>query len=96
MLALAFPILCLMSSVLVLLFCLHKVKGLFITNAFTVSREVENGEGASFVFNTYVWDTKESAFKRYQKLVGAVELRKEFCHNRFERLLEESRNQQGA
>lgn len=96
MFALAFPMLCMAATLLVLLFCAHKVKALFVANTYSISREVENGEGASIVFNTYVWDTPQSAFNRYQRLVKAVELRKEFCHNRFERLLEENRNSQGA
>lgn len=91
MLALAFPVLCLSASLLVLLFCLHKIKALFITNTYSISREVEHGEGASVVFNTYIWDSPEMAFKRYQKLVSAVEMRKEFCHNRFERILAENK-----
>lgn len=91
MFALAFPILCLCASLLVLVFVLHKVKALFISNTYTISREVENGEGASVVFNGYIWDNPERAFNRYQKLVAPVEMRKAFCHERFENVLKLSR-----
>lgn len=83
----SFQILCLSASVLILLFSLHKLKQLFIVGTTSFSREVENGEGASCNFNSYIWDSKESAFNRYQKQIGSVELRKEFCFRRFDEII---------
>ena len=96
-LSIAFQILCLSGALFLFFFTLHKVKGLFITGTYALSREVEMGEHCQGSFNSYAWDSKEKVLARYQAMIAPIEARKAFCHDRFQNILAVAKEtQEGA
>lgn len=83
------------SVILILLvFLIQKIRGMFVVNSYSLSREVENGEGMSVAITRYSWESDEAFFQKVQKAVAPIEMRKKFCFDRFQEILEEAKAEQ--
>ena len=75
---------------LLALWCLNKIKALFISSTCTFKREIEaDGEFATFGVNFYLFEPKSWKYKKYQELVEVAEQRKKFVFERFDRIIKE-------
>lgn len=85
------------SALFVLALAVYKIKTLFTVATLTIQREIEgSGENAVINVNLYAFESEEYRFKKYQKYVRPIEMRKEFTFQRFEEIRQAAINENKA